>query len=98
MVSSSEIRVNQTKPKRCVMEKRDGTSLLIRLGRALYWGGCVVMVICFGFSVYIFITFHKMDESMYFSGVPTVAVSGPLIWGILAILFGRAARYVLANE
>jgi hypothetical protein len=80
------------------MTKANPTTMSVRLGRVLYWSGWATAVVFFALAAFTWVSFHRMDDSLYSKGAPLIAVGGPILWGVASVLIGRAARYVLADE
>jgi hypothetical protein len=80
------------------MNNKKETTMVIRLGRVLHWAGWALAAVSFSLAAFTWLSFYKMDNTLYSKGTPIVAVGGPILWGIAAILIGRAARYILADE
>lgn len=72
-----------------------------RLGRVLYWAGCMVASVLVGIALLMiifevgnwFLSSEWKGPDKIVEFVPGAFIWATLLWGI-----GRAARYILANE
>jgi len=70
------------------------TTTIVRLGRVLYWGCCIIAAIpALGVIFVLYATLHQpwMADTV-------IACIAFVILAVVIWLVGRGARYVLANE
>lgn len=77
------------------------TTLLIRLGRTLYWAssGLAVLAILGGAAIAVmFLIFEGANNIWGALGGAGSAILGGIVLAMVAWSIGKAARYILANE